>query len=94
MLVGTAFDYLLRLYVERHSTNVKSGPWVAEHALLLLPTGRLYGLAEEYYTEAMTSALVYKVSGRMEKELLIGALRLAKLDSIYREGPDSLTIKI
>lgn len=31
-LVGTAFDYLLRFWVQRHNHNVLSTPWVAELA--------------------------------------------------------------
>src|SRR5207244_4150160 len=80
-------------YIERHSTSVKSGTWIAEAALTHIPNGRLYKLAEEHYTRAMTSALFYNVTGKIENELLIGALHLAKLDSVYREGPDSLTLK-
>ncbi len=36
-LVGTAFDYLLRFYIERLIPNAITKTWVAEHALTALP---------------------------------------------------------
>jgi len=32
-LVGTAFDYLLRFYIERNNSNAKTTEWVAKNAL-------------------------------------------------------------
>ena len=34
-LVGSAFDYLLRFWIERHNKNVYSRPWIAEDSLEL-----------------------------------------------------------
>lgn len=35
-LVGTAFDYLLRFWLQRHNENAICWPWVAENALRVL----------------------------------------------------------
>ena len=35
-LVGTAFDYLLRFYLEKKNPNCVTRPWVAEHTAILL----------------------------------------------------------
>ena len=35
-LVGTAFDYLLRFYLEKENPNCVTEPWVAESAVPLL----------------------------------------------------------
>jgi hypothetical protein len=35
-LIGTAFDYLLRFYIQRINPHAKEGPWIAEHGLHML----------------------------------------------------------
>ena len=39
-LVGTAFDYMFRFYLERlNNIQNESKPWIAEQAIALLPSG-------------------------------------------------------
>lgn len=111
MLVGTAFDYLLRFELQRRAPHAISGGWVAEYApeIILQGSGpasvgmdlladaapdrymppeevakRMYALLASAKA-AVASYLKVKVpTATMQAELAAHAIRLAKLDSVYR----------
>lgn len=111
MLVGTAFDYLLRFELQRRAPHAISGGWVAEHALEIIwreagsvsagmdlmadaapdrymPPEEVAKRARALLENAKTAVAAYlKVkapTATMQAELAAHAIRLAKLDSVYR----------
>lgn len=80
--IGTAFDYLLRFYVQHMNPNTISRRWVAEMAfyndLKLLSTG------EKIVSQAKGRLQVYLKTGQMSDDLLESALLLAQLDPLFR----------
>jgi hypothetical protein len=132
MLVGTAFDYLLRFDLQRRAPHAVSERWVAEYApdliwkqderatislplwkdekgVVSLLTGSDAGmgdaeLAQEVsgrarcvVAQAKANLAVYvknKSPSELEKAVMAGhALRLAKLDDLYRGGRFDPTFK-
>lgn len=93
-LIGTAFDYAARIELARHCTHAVQGPWVAEMATGLLEK-RLPGLS---YLPALTKAVAdarswadtYARRGtgaaRDPATVAEHALRLARIDVVYRAG--------
>lgn len=87
-LVGSAFDYLLRFYLERQNQNAKRYTWVAHLSLTLLSeNSRLHRVAQRCLKEAELQYAAYLKTGIVSDELLIGTLHLATLDVIFRAGP-------
>lgn len=113
MLVGTAFDYLLRFEVQRRAPHAISERWVAEHApesiwretdsvsvgmdLMADVAPDQYMPPEEVAKRARTLlenakaavAAYLKVkapSAVTQAKLAAHAIRLAKLDAVYRAG--------
>jgi len=89
--IGTAFDYLLRFYIEANNPQSKviSVPWVAENSLSLLRNAQnkeLYNQAEETLYSAKVLYLEYLDSKIVSNELLEASINLAKLDLVYRIG--------
>ena len=99
-IVGTAFDYLVRFYIERFNTGVISNHWVAESAVEIM---REYGIAifrgsrvkipkdliqkaTEIISEAKVAYSGYIESGEITYELVKYAILLAQLDTYYRRG--------
>ena len=89
-LVGTAFDYLLRFYVQKlNPCTEKATGWIAEEALLCLEendpafrkASRMFAKAKERYEGFMASR-----RQRPTRELAEAAVRLAYLDVIFRAG--------
>jgi hypothetical protein len=92
-LTGTAFDYLLRFYIEKLNPDAKRQPWVAETSLAILAlrspksaalrrSRRIVATAKERYD-------AYLKTSRMEKPgegLIRAAINLAQLDLVYRIG--------
>jgi hypothetical protein len=77
-LVGTAFDYLMRFYLERLNPNAVTSHWVAEHSI----THPLSPLLEDVVISAQTGEVI----SYTETELAKMARRIidqAKID--YRE---------
>lgn len=101
-LVGTAFDYLLRFYVQRLNPNAKQRRWVAEAGLEKLGGTEFYDIdAEEWsfldddgnqktgraiLNRARAAHDRYMASGKITDSLLKGVIGLAQLDVIYRSG--------
>ncbi len=88
VLIGTAFDYLLRFYLERLNKNVKLvvNKWVAEYVPHIPLQRSLLKKAKEIISEAKANHAEYLASGHMTKNLIISSLQLAQLDFIYRAG--------
>lgn len=111
MLVGTAFDYLLRFELQRRAPHAVSGPWMAETASKMivrnigsasvgldllhdadparyLPPEEVANRAAALVENAKSSVATYlkekNPSKSAQGEMAGHALRLAKLDSIYR----------
>lgn len=90
-LIGTAFDYLLRFYVEAHneSSRIISKPWVAEHSVPILKGLKKEDIlveTEKTLEYARTCYLKYLNSKEISEDLIETSINLAKLDLIYRIG--------
>lgn len=93
-LVGTAFDYLLRFYVEYLNPDAISKRWVAEIALKQIYPAtagwshedamELVDIAERILVDARTVHTEFLQTGDVTDDLVVGALQLAQLDPIYR----------
>lgn len=94
-LVGTAFDYLLRFYIQRQN-KVASQGWVATAGLWKLGQflgsrrSRLYKLAENSHARALEAHADYLRNGRVNSNLLRSTIHLARLDMGVRPGPEYL----
>lgn len=105
-IVGTAFDYLLRFFLQRVNGHAQTRRWVAESGVERIGTpsysydldrdvlstkmSRRHREAEAYLSDAKYQHRVYLKSGVVTDELLVAALRLAYLDVARRFGPDSV----
>lgn len=90
-LVGTAFDYLLRFYVERLNPKSKTGEWVAERGALcdaLEVDGHRFDIAGTI-KKAKAAHEQYLQTGKIDDKLLRAALNLAQLDAVARRGDES-----
>lgn len=101
-LVGTAFDYLLRFYLQRLNPNAKQRRWVAEAGLDKLGGTEFYDIdAEEWsfldedgnqktgrtvLNRARAAQVRYAASGKITDSLLKGVIGLAQLDVVFRCG--------
>lgn len=99
-LVGTAFDYLLRFYLQRLNENAIRWRWAAEEALnKIIPSGEydldtgksvindgLIKKAEGVFSRACAEHERYLVTGDITDKLIKSTIYLAQLDFIYRAG--------
>ena len=92
-MTGTAFDYLLRFYVEKLNPFAKKSSWVAESSLEILEerppergtlrrARRIVETAKEHYQSYLAS----KGEKKPGEELIRASLGLAQLDLVYRIG--------
>jgi hypothetical protein len=94
MLMGAAFDYLLRSLAERLNPSCHRGPWIATGALAFFReelTGgdpSLFAAAKECHDRALAAHKKYLSDGVLSDELLLGVIHLARIDRIYRDGPE------
>jgi hypothetical protein len=86
--VGTAFDYLLRFFIQRHNPHtVSKDYWIAEQAIVSLGfDAELLVKGQEIISTARKNLDAYLNNGQMSVELIQSALSLATLDPIYRAG--------
>jgi hypothetical protein len=104
-LVGTAFDYLFRFYLERENPNCVTKHWVAENSLALLeqtidehgkkaPKEMIdaFDKMTLYLHDAKDTHKEYLKSGNLGDDLLKSSIILAQMDTLYRSGiiPPSL----
>jgi hypothetical protein len=88
-LVGTAFDYLLRFYVQQQNPQAISHGWLAEGSVTILKSKgftRLYERGFLIIVEAKEAYARYLETHQVTDELLRASLLLAKLDAVYRAG--------
>lgn len=95
-LVGAAFDYLMRSLVERMNPACLRKPWIASAALLFFRQDleeidvTLFTLAKGCHDRALAAHKQYMSDGILTDELLLGAIHLARIDRVYRDGPEYL----
>ena len=90
-LVGTAFDYLLRFYLEKLNglPYQRENPWVAEEATYLL---RSYRISTQYEHSLKIIKKVkalrnkFNQTGRLSRELIRQTLRMSYIDPVLRSG--------
>lgn len=86
-LVGTAFDYLLRFYLERLNPDCLKEPWVAEQSVeLTRPAPRLFAATSQLLDYTKRSHQTYMETGNPDEPILKSVIYLAQLDVIYRAG--------
>lgn len=91
-LIGTAFDYVLRFWLEREYEGISSKQWVAHTGLALaqsLPIDTETGDGSslpEIMSDAEAHHQEYLETGEMTDDLLASTLDLARLDWVYRSG--------
>lgn len=96
MLVGTAFDYLLRFWLRNTIDTCYTRPWVAETSL---------EFAEQHYPEKVPriKAIIqeakrnrdeYLETGTISRSLVESALDLARVDWVYRSGDPPTNIGV
>ena len=87
-LIGTAFDYLLRFYLQHlNPDTIDRGRWVAESALVLITDNPpLLSMGGKIVSQAKERLRLFLETGQMSDELIESALLLAQLDPIFRAG--------
>lgn len=86
-LIGTAFDYLIRFYVERiNKYRFKKGITIAEQSLHEKILGEKYVLAQEIIKNAEKNLSNYLETSALSDELIASAIKLAQLDLVKRIG--------
>jgi hypothetical protein len=92
-MTGTAFDYLLRFYIEKLNPFAKASSWVAESSLEILEerpperdmlrrARRIVQTARELYRSYLGS----KGEEKPPEDLIPASIGLAQLDLVYRIG--------
>jgi len=89
-LIGIAFDYLLRFYLERINVGSRTSEWAAEEGVILLDplegTSDTYEKAKSHLDDARRLYQSYIQDGLLTDELLSAALCLAHLEGTRRSG--------
>src|SRR5260370_3921327 len=89
-LVGTAFDYLLRFYIEKLNPSAHADGWVAEEALedLKVDNHPQFKKANASFNEAtkLYKKFLNSRDQRPTRELVAASVALAHLDQVYRIG--------
>lgn len=86
-LVGTAFDYLLRFYIEYNNPGTITHRWVAEEAVKLTKKdANLFKKANALLQKTKKVYKTYLQSGEINDEVLKATIFLAQLDPIFRAG--------
>jgi hypothetical protein len=89
-LVGIAFDYLLRFYLERINVGSRTSEWAAEEGVILLDpldgTSDTYEIAKRHLDDAREVYQSYIQEGLLTDELISASLCLAHLEGTRRSG--------
>lgn len=89
-LVGGAFDYLLRFYIERLNPKAHTRKWIAEEVM----EDPAYGKFSKLLTNAKSNYQQYLSNGEINDKLLKTTIHLAQLDVLYRSADDSYYFKV
>ena len=86
-LVGTAFDYLVRFFVEFHNKQrVIKDEWIASYAIDYLSTKRQVEKAERMLSFSKEIYERYISTGEFCDTVAESVLLLAQLEEVYRSG--------
>jgi len=86
-LIGTAFDYLIRFYLECLNPDSIAQPWVAEHAVeLTRGDTKLFKKTQSILSQAKAVYSDYMKNGKLNDDVIVAVIHLAHLDPIYRAG--------
>lgn len=86
-LVGTAFDYLLRFFVEYHNKDKTiTTEWIANLGVDFLRTKRQVGIGERIIRDSNECYNAYMSTGVFCNSLAESVLLLAQLEEPYRSG--------
>lgn len=87
-LVGMAFDYMLRFFIEyNNKNNVKKSEWVASGSLTFLEDNkRKYKLAKKLFNKSKNNYRKYLKNGKVTDDLITSTIHLAQLETICRSG--------
>ncbi len=87
-LVGTAFDYIFRFFLEK-TNNVQNSSkvWIAEHAIeLLMPNEEVYETGSEIINNVKELKKEFIKTGNLTQELIRQTLRMSYIDPVFRAG--------
>ena len=87
-LVGTAFDYLFRFYLERNNkTYNEPNIWISEKAIELLRHNRkVYKVGYKIINDVKKLSREFIKTGKLSDELIRQTLRMSYIDPILRAG--------
>lgn len=91
-LTGTAFDYLIRFWIETINPNAETKRWVVESSVALLEAGEfpasvsLKKTARKLLQDAIACHTDYIKTCKLSDDIVLAAIQLAQLDAIYRAG--------
>ncbi|MGC2238439.1 MAG: hypothetical protein WA584_19955 [Pyrinomonadaceae bacterium] len=94
-IIGTAFDYLLRFYIEHNNPDVQSKHWISENSVRILESkgSDLSKIAKERFDEAKSNYQLYIKNGVLTEDLIAGTIYLAYLDVVFRAGVNKLLLE-
>jgi hypothetical protein len=100
-LIGTAFDYLMRFYLQQLNPIAATKKWVAESSIeymrekrlaldpqrhLISIDAKMLSKADKMLSQAKKAYSNYLQSGEMNDELMKCSIQLAQLDTYFRAG--------
>lgn len=87
-LVGTAFDYIFRFYLEKlNNIHNESEIWIAEQAIeLLMPNEEVYEIGLEIINNVKELRKKFIETGELSRELIRQTLRMSYIDPVFRAG--------
>jgi len=87
-LVGTAFDYIFRFYLERiNNVSNDNKVWIAEQAIELLAHNEsVYEIGVEIINSVKELRKTFLKTGDLSEELIRQTLRMSYIDPIFRAG--------
>lgn len=87
-LVGTAFDYLFRFYLERiNNIDNKSKVWVSEQAIeLLISNEEVYEAGIDIINNVKNLQNQFIETGELSRDLIRETLRMSYIDPVFRSG--------
>lgn len=87
-LVGTAFDYIFRFYLERiNNLTNKSEVWIAEQAIELIKSSEeLYLAGKDIINRVKELKKEYVEIGKFSRDLIRETIRMSYIDPVFRAG--------
>jgi hypothetical protein len=87
-LMGVAFDYILRFYLENINSNcIKPDKWIAEHAIdLLKHDKKTYKKGIEIINQVKELKDDFFKTNEISKELIRQTIRMSYIDPVFRSG--------